>query len=718
MHLRSNLFLLVAGALLPLVLLAGGLAYLIIEREREVLVGVALDRNRAFMAAVDTEIRAHVKTLKALAAAASLEADDLRSFHNDARRVLQSQPEWHNVILVRPSGRQVANARLPYGSELPPLADPESLSRAVATRAPVVGDLTVGELTKRAGVAVRVPVDRAGELVYVLTAVVAPDAIMKLIEGQRLPSGWASGVFDSKNVVIARLPRIDGHSKASPDLSAAIARSEEGWYRGHTNEGTDSYTSHKTSELSGWTVAHAMPADYLNAAAYRAASSLTIAAVLCLAAALAFAYWMAHRISAPMTRLAAYARGLGRHTDAPPLARPNIREVQLVSEALVEANRAVRERELLLEREQSSLKTAARAKDEFIAMLGHELRNPLSAISNSAHILRYAEAQPSLAARAHDVIDRQVRHMGRLLDDMLDVSRVTRGKLTLKRERFDLAELTLRVVSTWSEIRGRQSQVQAELTRVWVAADRTRVEQILTNLLDNADKFSPPSSTIQVRVRPESEEAVLEVRDEGEGIAPGLLEHVFDPFVQAPQGLDRARGGMGIGLALVKRLTELHGGTVSADSKGSASGTQFIVKFPAVATPDVALGADAVVSPKPPAVCNVLVVEDNDDARDMLEAILLQSGHSVRAVATGSAAVEEATRAPVDVALIDIGLPDISGYEVARRLRSAGLRPRPKLIALTGYGQESDTRAARNAGFDLHLTKPVEPDDLTKLLVT
>ena len=715
MRLRSNLFLLVAGALLPVVVLAGGLGYMIIEREREVLIGVALDRNRAFMAAVDTEIRAHVTTLQALAAVASLEADNLRSFHDDARRVLRSQPEWHNVILVLPSGAQVANARLPYASELPPITDPESLSRVVAKRAPAVGDLTIGESTKRAGVAIRVPVVRAGDLVYVLTAVVAPEAFLKLIEVQRLLPGSASGVFDSRNQIIARIPRIDG-SKASPDLIAAIARSREGWYRGRTLEGTDTFTTHKTSELSGWAVAYAMPADYVNATAYRAASSLAIAAALCLAAALAFAYWMAQRIAGPMIRVAAYARGLGRHTDAPPARASNIREVQLVSHALVEANGAVRERELLLEREQSSLKAAARAKDESIAMLGHELRNPLSAISSSVHVLRRAEAQPSLAARAREVIDRQVRHMARLLDDLLDVSRVTRGKLTLRREPFDVAQLAGRVVSAWREIQGRQSQVKAELTSVWVDGDATRVEQILTNLLDNAGKFSPPGSTIHVRVRPEGEEAVLEVCDEGEGIAPELLEHLFDPFVQAPQGVDRARGGMGIGLALVKRLAELHGGTVSVQSQGSAAGAQFSVRLPAVARPNVTVVADAVPKGNPPPVCNVLVVEDNDDARDMLEGLLLQSGHSVRAVATGSAAVEEAPRAPPDVALIDIGLPDISGYEVARRLRSAGLRGRPKLIAVTGYGQEGDMRAARNAGFDLHLTKPVAPEELRKLL--
>jgi signal transduction histidine kinase len=716
MHLRWNLFLLVAGALLPLVVLAAALAYLIIEREREVLIGVALDRNRAFMAAVDTEIRAHVQTLRALAGVASLETDNLGRFHDDARRVLQSQPEWNNVVLILPSGAQVVNARLPYGSELPPITDSESLNRVVAKHVPVIGDVTVAKSTKRAGVAVRVPIVRAGQLVYVLTAVVAPEAFLKLIEAQQLSPGWASGVFDSKNQIIARIPRHEGQSKASADLSAAIAGSREGWYRGRTLEGSDTFTSHNTSEVSGWTVAYAMPADHVNAAAYRAASSLTIAAALCLVAALAFAYWMAHRIAAPMVRLAAYARGIGRQTDAPPLEASNIHEVQLVSQALVEANWAVRERELLLDREQRSLKAAARAKDEFIAMLGHELRNPLSAISSSAQVLRHAEAPPSLAARAREVIDRQVRHMARLLDDLLDVSRVTRGKLTLKREPFDLAELTRGVVSAWRETKAAQSEVKVELTSVWVDGDATRVEQILTNLLENAGKFSPPGSTIEVRVMPQGEAAVLEVCDEGEGIAPELLEHLFQPFVQAPQGVDRARGGMGIGLALVKRLAELHGGTASAHSQGSATGARFTVTLPAIAKPDVSAVADAIVDDKPAPVCSVLVVEDNDDLRDTLEGLLLQFGYRVRAVATGNAAVEEATREPPNVALIDIGLPDISGYEVARRLCSAGLRGRSKLIAVTGYGQENDIRLAKDAGFDLHLTKPVAPEELRKLL--
>jgi CheY-like chemotaxis protein/anti-sigma regulatory factor (Ser/Thr protein kinase) len=248
---------------------------------------------------------------------------------------------------------------------------------------------------------------------------------------------------------------------------------------------------------------------------------------------------------------------------------------------------------------------------------------------------------------------------------------------------------------------------------VWVDADRARIEQILSNLLDNAVKFTPAGKTIRVAVAPEGEDALLTVSDEGAGLAPGSAERMFDLFVQGERGLDRAAGGLGVGLALVKRLTELHGGTVAASSAGAGRGTTFVVRLPAVLPSAQSQAAQA--TPRV-AAKRILIVEDNDDARHMMHEVLAFGGHDVREARDGATGLALAAESRPDVALIDIGLPDLDGYEVARRLRAAPGGRRMGLIAITGYGQAEDQKRAYDAGFDAHLTKPVAPERLRQVM--
>jgi signal transduction histidine kinase/ActR/RegA family two-component response regulator len=717
MKLRTSLVRLVVGVVVPLVALAGVLSYLLVEQERESVRRGALDRNRAFMTAVDAEIRGQMQTLQALATTDSLESRDLRRFYRDATRILKSQTDWQNIILLLPSGEQVVNAARPIDARLPPPSETASTLRVARTLKPAVGDLVLRKATKTYGIPVRVPVIQNGELVYILSAAIDPAAFGKLIRAQHYPNGWVSGLVDSTGHFIARVPPRSPADSASKDFNAQVARSSEGWYRGLTVEGMDTFTAHRTSEFSNWSVGLAIPTSEINGSASRAAWFLGLGALATLVLAIGLAYWMGRRIARPIASLALAARSLGQNMMPANLdTQAGISELREVAHALKDASQVIRERHELIQREQAALKAADRAKDEFLAMLGHELRNPLGAITTSAYVLRAAKPGDETALRARDVIERQTKHMTRLIEDLLDLSRVAMGKVSLHREVFDLARRASRVVRTWeATARDYTRTVSLEAAPVWVDADRSRIEQVLSNLLDNADKFSPPGAPVRVIVSRQGEQAVLEVSDEGEGIAPEMLDQVFELFVQAPTGSDRARGGMGVGLALVKRIAEMHGGTVAAASKGLGQGSVFTVRLPAVAKPAQEEQPPDTVAPRSDSR-RILVIEDNDDGRHMMVSLLALDGHSVRAARDGASGILEAERWMPDVALVDIGLPDMEGYEVARRIRAADGDGRVKLVALTGYGQATDKQRAAEAGFDLHLTKPIAADALQHFL--
>ncbi|MDB5922615.1 MAG: hypothetical protein JWN13_1551 [Betaproteobacteria bacterium] len=717
MRLRSNLFLLVIGTVVPLTALALVLGYLLVEQERATFRRAALDRNRAFMTAVDAEMRGHVMTLHALAAVRSLQTDDLRTFRDDAQRVMATQADWQNVILASPTGQQIVNARQPFGAALRVNSDTESADRLTRTLAPTVGNIIFGRTMGKYGIPVRVPILRNGSLAYILTAVIEPEAFGKLIRAQNLPQGWVSGLVDTTGHFVARVPPRPPDQKASKDFWAAVRGSKEGWYRGLTVEGTDTFTAHKASDFTHWSVGLAIPASEVNAGARHAAWAMGAGALATLALALGFAFLVGRRISKPIATVASAARSLGRNINPANIAsETDITEVREVGRALNEAAVAISERQDLVEREKAALRAADRAKDEFLAMLGHELRNPLGAITTSAHVLRIAKPGDDNALKAHGVIERQTRHMTRLVEDLLDVSRVTMGKIELRHEVFDLSELAMRLVAAWEQAgRRRQGRVSISSAPVWVNADRARIEQVVCNLLDNADKFSPQEKTIRVHIAQEGEQGVVEVSDEGDGIEPEMLERIFDLFVQGPRGPDRSSGGMGVGLSLVRRLVEMHGGVVTAFSKGLGQGAAFTIRLPAVAQP-----AEQAVPTQPlgrsTGACRILVVEDNEDARGMMQALLTLEGHSVRVAPDGAAALQEAGTWRPDVVLMDIGLPDMIGYDVARRMRQSGLGGHVKLVAITGYGQAQDERRAYEAGFDLHLTKPVSAELLKNVL--
>jgi signal transduction histidine kinase/ActR/RegA family two-component response regulator len=356
--------------------------------------------------------------------------------------------------------------------------------------------------------------------------------------------------------------------------------------------------------------------------------------------------------------------------------------------------------------------------DEFLAMLGHELRNPLAPIRNALELMRLrpgAEAQ----AKAREMIERQVTNLTRLVDDLLDVSRITRGSINVRREEVELSAVVANAVeSVQPFIQARLHRVQISLPGepMPVSGDETRLAQVIANLLNNAAKYTPEGGHIQLQLERSGSDAVLRVRDNGIGIAADLLPKVFDLFSQADRSLARSEGGMGIGLTLVRRLVELHGGAVEAFSAGTGCGSEFVVRLPLIEhSAAVPAAIPRVVAHNGAVPLRVLVVDDNIDAAGSLEMLLALNGHEVRSVHDGFKAVSIAEEWNPDVLLLDIGLPGMNGYEVASRLRTRGFRGR--LIALTGYGQEGDRRKSEQAGFDAHLVKPANLEELNELLV-
>lgn len=361
-------------------------------------------------------------------------------------------------------------------------------------------------------------------------------------------------------------------------------------------------------------------------------------------------------------------------------------------------------------------------KDEFLAMLSHELRNPLSAIFSALQVLRLQGNENPIQQRAMSIMERQVGQLAHLVDDLLEVSRVITGRIQLQFERLDLraiAEHAVASVRPLIERRKHQLSVSLPAEPVWVKGDPGRLEQVIVNLLNNAVKYTDEGGHIWLTVKQEDDEVevVLRVRDTGVGIAPELLPSIFDLFTQAPRTLDRSEGGLGIGLSLVQKLVELHGGKVAAHSGGLGHGSEFVVRLPALSS------AGELAAPSQPAqrsgeTSRVLVVDDNVDAADMLVMMLQMFGHDVKAAYSGQSALETALEYQPDFVLLDIGLPDMNGYEVAQHLRQEQQIKNVRLIAMTGYGQDADRQRSIEAGIDLHLVKPVDPKKLQELLET
>jgi signal transduction histidine kinase/ActR/RegA family two-component response regulator len=366
-----------------------------------------------------------------------------------------------------------------------------------------------------------------------------------------------------------------------------------------------------------------------------------------------------------------------------------------------------------------SLRTAARRKDEFLATLSHELRNPLAPIRTALEVMRLAEHDPEMIERARSTMERQLLQLVRLTDDLLDVSRITENKLELRRGRLDLRSVMHSAIEATQpalDAHGHTLTIDMSPSPMWVDGDLTRLAQAFANLLNNAAKYTERGGHIRVSASVEGGVAVVTISDTGIGIPPDMLPRIFDMFTQLQNHRDRTLGGLGIGLALARRLVQLHGGTIDAQSDGPGRGSRFVVRLPLTRIADHADAATPIAASAPlVAGCRVLVADDNPDTAEMMRMMLDYKGHDVRVAGDGAEAVNIARAFAPKIAFLDIGMPRMDGYEAAQHIRSI-LGDRVVLVALTGWGQDDDKRRSHDAGFDHHLTKPPEPDRLDQLI--
>jgi signal transduction histidine kinase/ActR/RegA family two-component response regulator len=721
---RSIVLLFVALSLVPLILFSSFLVRRVVASERASAERLLLQGARLQSDAIEQELSASVRALSAMAESPLLTAGDLRGFYDEHRRVAGPQSRWYSVQVLDPFGHTLMNTREPWGAPLPDPVDPASVHELITTRKPVIGTLK-RDTTGTFAFAIRVPVFRDGGIRYVLSAFVRPEALTAILQREFHPHDeWTRALFDPAGTIVARTRSADGFvgRQAKPQVLQIFAAQPEGIVADTAIEGEPVYVAFSRGHTWGWRTATVVPRRVLDAPSRQSKRALAAMSALTVALSGFVAWGFAGRVSRDLRRTTAAAARLSRGDTALSASRSRVAEIAeldgaLNQSAVLLAERG-RDRERLLAEATDARAVAeasARAKDEFLAMLGHELRNPLSPIVTALHLLRMRRPH---VEREYAVIERQVHHLTGLVDDLLDVSRITRGKIQLKRQTFELREVVDQAVEMSAPLFEQREQtlhVEAPAAGCAVVGDPARLAQVVSNLLVNASKYTPPSGSVWVTVRHEAGDVVLRVQDTGRGLSTDLLPRVFDLFVQGPRAIDRQEGGLGLGLTLVKQLVQLHGGSVHADSPGPDQGSTFTVRLPVAA---VAPQRQS-VEPHPPnsgRSLRVLIVDDNADALEMLSTLVSTWGHQVMAVGDTSAALDRGVAFNPEVALLDIGLPVMDGYELAAALRVRVFPSRPLFIAVTGYGQSHDVARSLSEGFAAHLVKPIDADQLERTL--
>jgi len=710
--------------MLPGALLTGLLVWRAFANNRSASERRLLESARVDASALDREFDSTFRILEALATSPALDRGDFEAFHHEGTRVQATQSGWYSITLVSLDGRQLVSTRLPWGTSLLSVGEPDSLKRLLATRAPVVGIVL---RPQRGGpehlVPVRVPVVRGGSLKYALSAIVNVDSLARVIP-PRLPSSeeWTRSLIDSVGTIAVRTRGAESYvgTQVTDLFRSRIRIAPETFLDLTTRDGIPVYAATSRGKY-GWTAVVVVPPVALDAPLRASVTGVLIGGALLMLCGLAAVLLVSRRLSADLAAATDAAEAVAegrplRVADSYVAETLRLQRSLATAASLLERRAGERDEEIRrADAARTDAEEANQIKDQFLAVLGHELRNPLAPAVTALELMKVRD--PKAFTREREILERQVAHMTRLVNDLMDISRLARGKVQLDRRRFELREAVDRAVDMARPLlvqRKHVLDVSVPASGLAIDADIDRIVQILSNLLTNAAKYTPPGGHVALVATESGGRAVMVCEDDGPGVPAELLPKLFDPFAQGPRALDRREGGLGLGLSLARTFAELHGGTIHVEEREGVSGSRFVVILPLAPSAVADLPAEAAPASGPVASRRILVVDDNDDARDMLRAALAEAGHVVTAAATGSEAMEIAAEFRPDVGVLDIGLPGMNGYELARHLRRAdeGIR----LIAVTGYGRAGDLEAAAAAGFDAHCAKPVTMKALLALI--
>jgi signal transduction histidine kinase/CheY-like chemotaxis protein len=726
MKIRAYLALMAAAILIPVILFSTISLNMLLRAEREAALKGVRETARTVLISIDRELTNSYSAMRILSTSRALADGNLKEFYEQAQFADKGSGTW--TTLLDENGQQIINTYLPYGAPLPPPASIDRIRPVLESGVPQISNLIRGIVSKNLMVVVDVPVTTSKGKRYVIAQGFRIEHFNNVLKEASVAPGWVVGVFDRNGMIIARTASAP-NGEARPDLRDAIKSKTVGVIRNIGDDDNKLYSVLDRSSLSGWTVAVGVSEAEIESAARRAILVSVFGLIAAIACATMAAVYFARRLTDSISAAAQQAHALERgDTVAAPSSPSGVVEVDEVQAAISAAatvvtkeknsrQQAETEREILFASEHAARTMAERqnrAKDEFLAMLGHELRNPLSAIVNAINVIGFKDMPATSTERARQIIYRQSQHLSHIVDDLLDVGRVHSGKIHLETKQLRLDQMVSNYVATLQETgRASQHEVTVQVEPAWVSADPTRLEQIISNLLDNAFKYTPPGGSVVVAVSRDAGEVSLTVCDSGIGIAPELMPYVFDLFVQGKRALDRPQGGLGVGLALAQRLARMHGGNIGVMSDGQGKGSRFELRLPELLNPDASLPAAMPTQSSPQ---TVLLIEDNEDGRDTMHMMLATHDYQVFCAADGAEGLQMAADLAPDVALVDIGLPGIDGYEVARRMRANIATRDIRLIALTGYGLDADQQRAIDAGFDMHLVKPVEMEQLIKAL--
>ena len=711
--LRSHLALVILGTVVPGALLTGAIVQRTLQDSRSAMEHRLVDAARVNADALDREFSGTIRVLQALAQSPLIDEGDVQQFRAEALRAAHTQDGWYAVTLVTPDGNQVMHTAVPPGEPLQNAIDMTSVRDAIATGRPVVGPLTPSRRDQRLRFAIRIPVERSGRVVYVLTAITEPESLRDVVRS-RLPETeeWTRAIVDPSLRIAVRSRGGDRYlgRLVSAEATERLRNPPDRPFEGTSLEGGRVYTAIVRGAY-GWTTSVSVPVRVLDGPGRASVVAIISGGAVLLFGGLISVLFVSRRLAREFAaaRDAAAALAEGRQPAASPA---RVAEAQQVQSSLQRAARLLqdreRERDEQLQRAvaaQAQAEDANRTKDSFLAVLGHELRNPLAPALTALELMKARGGTTLQRERA--VLERQISHMTRLVDDLLDVSRLTRGKVALVKRRFELRVAIDRAVDMARpliEQHGHALRVDVPHAGLPLDADEDRIVQVVVNLLTNAARYTPPGGHVALEARAAGDCVEIVCEDSGPGVPADLLPTIFEPFAQGPRSIARQQGGLGLGLALARSLAELHGGSVRYEP-ATPQGSRFIVRVPLAVAPVVDDIPGAVTPAVPVTPRRLLLVDDNADGRQMMAVALEQAGHTVDCAEDGPTALNAAAALLPHVAILDIGLPGIDGYELARALRVE--HPALRLIAVTGYGQDTDAAAARAAGFDAHCTKPI-----------